>query len=483
MNNLRHSTILAQGPKQWENWRKANAGIRPDLAGAVLSGIELRGIDLSSADLRGASIAGADLRRANLTGALCTGADLSGAILIDSILVGVFFTGAFLGGADLSNADLREANLSGADLSGAKLSGAILRCSAFKESPRGDTTRPRTTMLTFCLLRGAVLTWCDLRGVDCSGARLYGADLSDTLLRSANLSGADLRGANLSRSDVSGANLYDANLTGANLTDANMSGADLRCARLSGAKLRGALLRKTSLRGVDCSDADFTNAVFFETDLAGAVLDRAAVGGVSSRDCTFDAASSQANLIVSPSGESALLIDTLEAAEFVHFLLAAPGVRDTVIHSISGNFVLLFGSFEEKRELLDAIAGELRQRGYPPLVADSDRIVNKNYRDRLRQLAPLCQFAIGELSSPTPFPADALAIFYDGRIPLLPLVPESQVVPAALNEFGTQISRIPPLIYRGFEDLKADFEKKVLEPVERKRKQMKELLHNSEYLL
>jgi uncharacterized protein YjbI with pentapeptide repeats len=484
MNNHPHAIILTRGSQHWETWRKANPGIRPDLAGASLSGIDLQGMDLRSADLRGACISGSNLSRADLTGAILTEADLSGALLTDSILTGVFFTGAYLSGADLCNADLREANLSGVDLSGARLCGAVLRSPGYDASAgrQGKSSR-RPTVLSFGLLRGADLRRCDLRGVDLSGARLGGANLSESLLCRANLSGADLRGANLTGADISGANLYDAGLAGARMSDANLSSADFGQARLCGAILSGALLRKTSLRGADCTGADFTDAIFLGTDLSGTVLDDSLMAGVSCRNVTIDDAASQKNLVVSRPGDPGLIIDSVETTGFLQFMLEAPAARDAVIHSITGKFVLVFGDFSENRELLDAIAGELQRRDYPPLVADIGLIVNKTYRDRLRQLIPLCRFAIGNLSVPSPFPADALAVFYDARVPLLPLVPDHQAVPAALGEFGSQISFVPPVGYAEAVTIGEEFENKILGPVELKRTQMKEILHNLEYLI
>jgi uncharacterized protein YjbI with pentapeptide repeats len=471
-----------QGLQQWDQWRKANPAVRPDLAGAVLSGVDLHGIDLSAADLRGACLCGADLRKANLAGAFLAEADLSGTLLTDSILTSVFFTGAILGGADLGNADLREANLSGADLSGSRLSGAVFRNTSPAGLPPGDAKLSRATTLTFCILRGADLSRCDLRGVDLSGARLGGAKLQDALLCKATLSGIDLRGADLSRVDARGANFYDACLEGANLTESNLSDADLGGVRLAGASMRGALLRRASLRCADCSSADFSNAVFQDTNLAGALLDGSRAAGVSCRGIIRDEKTSQLNLAIGD-GRGELLVDTLEAAELLHIHLDNPGAAGRVLHSVNGAFVLLFGEVSGKREMIAALAQELRQRGYPPLIADIALLVNTERRDFFRRLAPLCQFAIGDLSMPAPFPEEVLAVFYENRIPLLPLVPESYEIPAVLDKFGSQISWLSPVSYGELGEMKEGFEKAILLPVEQKRRQMKEILRNLEYLI
>jgi|SRR6516162_9926089 len=94
MANEEHVAILKKGVAAWNEWRRENPDIRPNLSGANLRRAHLYGADLS----------GADLSRADLSEAGLSGADLSG--------------------ADLSRADLSEAPLVSADLTGANLTGS-----------------------------------------------------------------------------------------------------------------------------------------------------------------------------------------------------------------------------------------------------------------------------------------------------------------------------------------------------------------------
>jgi hypothetical protein len=145
--------IRERGVAAWNNWRKRNPEVHPNLRGANLSGANLRETYLIGADLIGADLIGADL----------IGADL---------------IGADLGGTDLREADLRGAKLNGANLYGANLHGAHLR--------------------------GA-----DLRRANLSEANLSGADLSDANLNTAQLIATNLCGATLSGSTVYGASAWD----------------------------------------------------------------------------------------------------------------------------------------------------------------------------------------------------------------------------------------------------------------------------------
>jgi uncharacterized protein YjbI with pentapeptide repeats len=166
MANDAHLKILKEGVRHWNNWKRENPAIRPNLAESNLIGARL-----SEANLLGANLLRANLYGAILDGAILSGANLSGADL----------SNAKLSGANLSDANLSDANLSDANLSDANLSGATLD--------------------------GANLPDADLSGVNLSGANLYGAKLS----------GADLSSAKLSRANFYGTNLYGTNLSGADL--------------------------------------------------------------------------------------------------------------------------------------------------------------------------------------------------------------------------------------------------------------------------
>jgi len=176
MANKEHLAILKKGVKAWNEWRKDNIKIRPDLTFA-----HLRGAYLFEANLFEANLSGANLGRANLRGAHLIGANLCGAELRGTHLPRVNLRGANLRLANLTLANLGDANLSGANL---------------------------------------------------SMASLHGAELSGANLSRANLSRANLFTAHLQIADLIEANLSGANLGYANLSGANLSGADLSDVRL-----------------------------------------------------------------------------------------------------------------------------------------------------------------------------------------------------------------------------------------------------------
>lgn len=240
MVNEEHYARLKEGVEAWNEWRRNNPNIIPDLSE----------VDLSRINLSRANFTEAKLSRANLTE------------------------------ADLSEANLGGANLGGANLSGANLSGAIFRIVEYGQADLKSAVIFIGASLRRVNLSGANLSWFDLRNTDfseanLSKANLIGVDFKNANLTMTNLSEAFLNqdtilsNANLTKAYLYRANLARANLRGLNLTRATLSGADLRGANLSGADLRGADFCEANLSGADLIGADLS-----ELDLSGLGLNK-----------------------------------------------------------------------------------------------------------------------------------------------------------------------------------------------------------------
>lgn len=197
----------------WNEWRRKNEDIKPDLIGVHLHEANLSGINLNDAVMRLAKINGVNLSDARL----CR-ADLSGAR----------FFNVDLCGADLTNADLEDADLDGANLSRASLLNANL-------------------VGTF--LRGADLSRADLSSADLYKANLSGANLTRAILNQSKLVYVTLTASDLSRTNLFGANLY-----GASLDDANLCEADLSNTILVHTDFHGAILNNCNIYGASVWD-------------------------------------------------------------------------------------------------------------------------------------------------------------------------------------------------------------------------------------
>jgi hypothetical protein len=131
---------LKDGASAWNNWRRQEPLIRPDLQGLSLTLAQKQWgetsggpINFTNCVLRDADLRHATLIRANLAGATLHGANLSGARLQNANL-----RNANLSLARFDDADMACALLEGADLSGADLSGARNLNSSQIELAEGD---------------------------------------------------------------------------------------------------------------------------------------------------------------------------------------------------------------------------------------------------------------------------------------------------------------------------------------------------------
>jgi uncharacterized protein YjbI with pentapeptide repeats len=242
MANPDHLRKLKEGVESWNEWRKNNLTVHPNLSGA----------DLHQADFSGADFSGADLSR------------------------------AFLCQADLSLANLNEANLGEADLREANLSGAQLG-----DAQLFDANLSEVNLRKAYLIR-ADLSGADLSGANLGGADLGGADLRGTDLREARLPWVRLIGANLIRADFRKANLIRADLSEADLSLANLREANLSLADLSLADLSGATLIHTSLEDTTLIAARVYGISAWNVNLKGAIQTRLVITPPNEPDITVD---------------------------------------------------------------------------------------------------------------------------------------------------------------------------------------------------
>ena len=135
-----------------------------------------------------------------------------------------------------------------------------------------------------------------------------------------DLSGANLSGRNLALADLNDMHLGRAYLLGANLSGANLSYSDLREANLC----------RTILVGANLLGAGLAYANLVKADLTSANLTGCRVYGVSAWELKL--------------------------------------IRD-VIDTITSKAVLILGRFTpERKQVLDALRNELRERNYLPIA-------------------------------------------------------------------------------------------------------------------
>jgi uncharacterized protein YjbI with pentapeptide repeats len=204
MANPLHLEILLKGVTAWNEWRKENPQVAPNLSGANLSGLHIEGADLTGADLTGAN-----LTKAHLCGLRTVGKDLIAISLHKPVVIeGMDITWTYLRGANLSEADLTDADLSGAGLDKADFSRAKLDNANF----------------TWASLIETKLISASLRNADFCGAALTKARFENAVLDKASMEGAKLEETDFSAADMTGVNLCQASMVNTIVKDAKLDG-------------------------------------------------------------------------------------------------------------------------------------------------------------------------------------------------------------------------------------------------------------------
>ena len=186
MANRQHLGTLPQGALPWNEWRKKNPDVLPDLREAGLAGANLRGANLRGANLGGAELASADLQEANLLGATLVEGNLHEANLQKADLGFADLTFAYLNNANLTAARLWKADLTAAKLNEANLSAANLTMAMLRET---DFTAANLfeAILNYAILvetnlRQANLTGCSVGGLSAWNIHLEGANQADLVI-------------------------------------------------------------------------------------------------------------------------------------------------------------------------------------------------------------------------------------------------------------------------------------------------------------
>lgn len=286
----------------------------------------------------------------------------------------------------------------------------------------------------------------NLRGYDLRGANFFRANLRGVDLSGANLSGAYCHQANLEDADLTGANLQPegsfyktwlekVNLSGARLHKANFSSVYLYEANLSSADCSNALFFHTNLGSTDLYKANFSNSDLRKSNLQGArlvkadftnaVIDNSLIYGTSAWDVILEN-TSQKDLVISNKGEPVVTVDKLEVGQFIHLLLNNAKIRD-VIDTIGEKGVLILGRFTKERKMvLDAIRGQLRERGFVPMMFDFERPTQRDFTETIKTLAGLSRFIIADITNPKSSPLELQAIMPDYMIPFVPIIQEDE---------------------------------------------------------
>jgi hypothetical protein len=134
MANLEHLEILKQGVEVWNEWRRNNQGVNPDLTNADLTDIDLYGVHFGACTLNGVKLRGVRLSSGNLKSASLVEADLSNADVHGSTLTRANFTRAKLVKTNFGQCVLTRTNFAEANLTEARFVEAMMIMTNFENA-------------------------------------------------------------------------------------------------------------------------------------------------------------------------------------------------------------------------------------------------------------------------------------------------------------------------------------------------------------
>ena len=173
--NLDHVELLKSGSKKWNQWRRENPNIWPNLICA-----DLRGADLSNYDLHYASMQHANLTGANLKESWLSATHFEQANLSKADLSGAFAEWALLPLANLDNCIAMETDFTKAILQQATAQGANFASSCFHHA-----------ILRWANLKDAYLSNSDFTSSDMRFSNFEGAQVGQTSFINCNLSDSE----------------------------------------------------------------------------------------------------------------------------------------------------------------------------------------------------------------------------------------------------------------------------------------------------
>jgi uncharacterized protein YjbI with pentapeptide repeats len=316
----------------------------------------------------------------------------------------------------------------------------------------------------------------DLSGANLSGANLHGANLERANLHDADLSNADLHQTNLGFTNFNNADLHQANLSGADLWRANLSQANLHYADLSWTEFIRADLSGADLSQANLHYTDLSQALLVKTKLHKATLNNCRVYGIAAWDIDVTE-TDQSSLIITDtnSEEPTITVDNLKIAQFIYLLLNNQEIRD-VIDTITSKVVLILGRFTpERKAVLDALRDELRKRNYSPVLFDFDKPASRDLTETVSILAHMARFIIADLTEPSSIPKELEAIVPTLAVPVQPLLEGSTRPYAMFKDYWKYQWVLEVYRYNGLEELLASLKEHVIEPAERKAKELAKL--------
>jgi hypothetical protein len=124
-------------------------------------------------------------------------------------------------------------------------------------------------------------------------------------------------------------------------------------------------------------------------DVEEAPDERHRAGGRLFHAASWSSEQDQSDLVITAANESAVVVDNLEVAQVVYLLLKNNKIRN-VVDTVGKKGVLVLGRFTpERKAVLGAIRGKLREFGFVPMMFDFEKLDQRDFTETIGILASM----------------------------------------------------------------------------------------------
>jgi len=461
MANQEHLKTLHQGVEAWNSWRTGHENEEIDL-----SNIELKGYNFSGINLSGVNLLRTTLEDVKLNDAILEHTDLTCAHLVN-----VDLTGAKMNESNLTYSEFRKVNLTNATLVNPVLDGTRfeetifdginLFCVFAEYSTFNNCDFSKNVDLSGLNLNLIYFAHSNFNDLDLSGFNGIRTKFHDCTFSNTNFNQSEFYEAEFVESDISNATMVNCNLSGSNFQDVNLSHSNLENTDLTGANFT-----KANLTGANLTGANLQRASLIDTIVEAANFDKTSVYGVSVWNLQGTIASEN-DLVITKANEAPLMVDNIKVAQFIYLILNNQEIRD-VINTIADKGVLILGRFkQERKEVLDAIKDNLRDKGYLPILFDFEPSEKRNLTETVQLLANMSKFIIADLTEAKSIPQELSHIIPNfPSIPVAPILLESDNEYAMFEHWNSFNSVLKPIaLYKNSRHLIENMDDFILNPV------------------
>lgn len=289
--------------------------------------------------------------------------------------------------------------------------------------------------------------------IDLSGIVLTYTDLSNYNLGYSNLQGVVFDTIKLDNTDLMGCELQDSRLLNCSGKTTLLSRSDFSNSEINkttflapvaaGTKFHESNIIHSDIFHANFISAEFNNANIFDTrlnystfaktDLTNCRLNQCHIYGINSWDVIGEPI--QENLIVSERGPG-LTLDNIKVAQFLYLMIENSELRN-IIDTITSKVVLILGRYyDERKEVLDAIKIELRNKDFVPVLFDFENAENRDLTETIKLLGAMSKFIIADITDAKSIPQELSHIVpFHPSIPILPIIQKDQREYAMMEHF------------------------------------------------